>query len=511
MGTARVTFPMVVVMITPDIGVEVQFACYQCFCCCISVAGNTTIKPDTHIAQCHLRTAANTAADQGIYLQGAQKSCQRTMATAARIHNLRRNDISIFHIKDFELFGVTEVLKDFSVFVSDCDSHNMISFRFFVHRMDFLLIAISAPVGYAVTAAECKIPSLDSQRKSLNQRIGQFFAGSCINLLNRCSGNMHILSALLLRKTFTVNQTNSFILIHIQDNGSQFLAATNRNKTIIIWQTTYFSTFSRSWHRFTSILFAAYAIYTIIVHLPFSYVNGVIDICYKLFYTMCIQGGVPMDFSSYFPIWNKLTPTQQQILERNAVLRKVDKGTVIHNGTVECTGLLLVRSGQLRAYILSDEGREISLYRLFDRDMCLFSASCIMRSIQFEITIEAEKDTELWVIPSEIYKSIMEESAPVANYTNELMASRFSDVMWLMEQIMWKSLDKRVAAFLLEESTIENTSELKITHEIIANHLGSHREVITRMLRYFQSEGMVKLSRGTVTITDEEKLRGLSE
>ena len=121
-----------------------------------------------------------------------------------------------------------------------------------------------------------------------------------------------------------------------------------------------------------------------------------------------------MDFSSYFPVWNKLTPTQQQILERNAVLRKVDKGTVIHNGTVECTGLLLVRSGQLRAYILSDEGREISLYRLFDRDMCLFSASCIMRSIQFEITIEAEKDTELWVIPSEIYKSIMEESAPVA-------------------------------------------------------------------------------------------------
>ena len=143
-----------------------------------------------------------------------------------------------------------------------------------------------------------------------------------------------------------------------------------------------------------------------------------------------------MDFSSYFPIWNKLTPTQQQILEQNAVLRKVDKGTVIHNGTVECTGLLLVRSGQLRAYILSDEGREISLYRLFDRDMCLFSASCIMRSIQFEITIEAEKDTELWVIPPEIYKGIMEESAPVANYTNELMASRFSDVMWLMEQIV---------------------------------------------------------------------------
>ena len=217
-----------------------------------------------------------------------------------------------------------------------------------------------------------------------------------------------------------------------------------------------------------------------------------------------------MDFSSYFPIWNKLTPTQQQILERNAVLRKVDKGTVIHNGTVECTGLLLVRSGQLRAYILSDEGREITIYRLFERDMCLFSASCIMRSIQFEVTVEAEKDTDLWVIPSEIYQSIMEGSAPVSNYTNELMASRFSDVMWLMEQVMWKSLDKRVAAFLLEEVSIEGTSHLKITHETIANHLGSHREVITRMLRYFQNEGMVKLSRSSIDITNAKKLEELN-
>lgn len=218
-----------------------------------------------------------------------------------------------------------------------------------------------------------------------------------------------------------------------------------------------------------------------------------------------------MEFENYFPIWNKLSQEQQRRIHDSLMTRHVEKGTVIHNGSMDCTGLLLVQSGQLRAYILSDEGREITIYRLFERDMCLFSASCIMRSIQFEIMIEAEKDTELWVIPSEIYKSIMEKSAPVANYTNELMASRFSDVMWLIEQIMWKSLDKRVAAFLLEESSIEDTVELKITHEIIANHLGSHREVITRMLRYFQSEGMVKLSRGTVTIADEEKLRELSE
>lgn len=110
------------------------------------------------------------------------------------------------------------------------------------------------------------------------------------------------------------------------------------------------------------------------------------------------------------------------------------------------------------------------------------------------------------VIPSEIYKRIMEVSAPLANYTNEVMASRFSDVMWLIDQIMWKSFDKRLADFLLNESNIEGSHTLKITHETIGNHLGSPREVVTRMLKYFVNEGIVSLSRGTIEIIDEEKL-----
>jgi len=217
-----------------------------------------------------------------------------------------------------------------------------------------------------------------------------------------------------------------------------------------------------------------------------------------------------MDVQSFFPIWDKISTPHQNLILSTVSTQAVRKGTVIHNGNLDCMGLLLLKSGQLRAYILSDEGREITLYRLFERDMCLLSASCIMRSIQFEVIIEAEKDTDLWVIPPHVYRSVMAESAAVANYTNELMATRFSDVMWLVEQILWKSLDKRVASFLLEETSIEGTDELRITHETIANHLGTHREVITRMLRYFQSEGMVRLSRGVIAVTDAGKLEALS-
>ena len=218
-----------------------------------------------------------------------------------------------------------------------------------------------------------------------------------------------------------------------------------------------------------------------------------------------------MGIQTLFPIWNKLTDLQKEKLEQSAVRRTVKKGTLLHNGDTDCQGLLLVEEGQLRAYILSEEGREVTIYRLFAMDLCLFSASCLMNSIQFDITIETEKDTSLWMIPPDVYKEVMEESAAAANFTNEVMASRFSEVMWLMEQVLWKSFDKRLAAFLTEESILEGTGELKITHEKIAAHLGTAREVVTRMLKYFQTEGLVRLSRGTVEVLDSEGLRRLAE
>lgn len=213
-----------------------------------------------------------------------------------------------------------------------------------------------------------------------------------------------------------------------------------------------------------------------------------------------------MNYLTYLPVWDKLNRSQQDTLINSAVNRKFKKGEILHNGSDNCTGLILVISGQLRAFTISDDGREITMYRLFERDICLFSASCIMNSIQFDITIAAEKDTEVLVIPSEVYKSIMEVSAPLANYTNEVMASRFSDVMWLIDQVMWKSFDKRLADFLLSEMSIEGTGTLKITHEIIGNHLGNPREVITRMLKYFVNEGLISLSRGTIEIIDKDGL-----
>lgn len=212
------------------------------------------------------------------------------------------------------------------------------------------------------------------------------------------------------------------------------------------------------------------------------------------------------ELKEFLPFWDKLAPAEQEQLSRAAARRSVPGGTVLYNGDEDCLGLVLVETGQLRAYITSDDGREVTIYRLFDRDVCLLSASCMIRNIGFRVTIAAEKESTFRIIPAGMYKWLIETSHPAAVWANELMASRFTDVMWLMEQVMWKSMDHRLAVFLLEESAIEGTDCLKITHEKIAAHLGTAREVVSRLLKYFQSDGAVALSRGTIRLTNPKKL-----
>lgn len=218
-----------------------------------------------------------------------------------------------------------------------------------------------------------------------------------------------------------------------------------------------------------------------------------------------------MEFKEYLPIWSKLTPEQQDRIAQVIEYRRVLKGEHIHDSSAECLGLVIVKAGQLRAYILSEDGREITIGRLFEYDVSLLSASCVLPDLQLNVMIEAEKDSEFWSIPACLFKNLMDESLAMSNYSRSLLSSNFSELMWLMEQIMWKSFDKRLAAFLLEEMQLEDSAILKITHEKIAAHMGTAREVVTRMLRYFQNEGMVRLTRGTIEIIAKQKLEDLSD
>ena len=171
-----------------------------------------------------------------------------------------------------------------------------------------------------------------------------------------------------------------------------------------------------------------------------------------------------MELRETFPFWDQLSASQQALITQRAVLREVPAGAVLSGAGTDCVGLLVLRSGRLRAYVLSQDGREVTLYRLTAGEICLFSASCVLGTAQMDLTVEAEQDSTVWVIPPDVFRQIAHESAAAAGYVNTLMARRFSEVMWLVEQVMWQSMDRRLAAFLLEESALEHTDTLRLTH-----------------------------------------------
>ena len=217
-----------------------------------------------------------------------------------------------------------------------------------------------------------------------------------------------------------------------------------------------------------------------------------------------------MEIKDFFPMWDNLEEKEKNILEKKVVLKSAKSGDILYDSDDSCSGLILVASGQLRAFYMSEGGREITLYRLLEGDICILKANCIINSLQFDINISAEKDTVFYVLPPESYKQLMESSLEISRYTNEIMAGRMSDIVWLMDQIMWQSFDKRLAGFLLEESALDDSDTLHITHETVANHMGTAREVVTRMLKYFRSEGLIELSRGSIKIVNFDALRRLS-
>ena len=216
-----------------------------------------------------------------------------------------------------------------------------------------------------------------------------------------------------------------------------------------------------------------------------------------------------MEYKKYFPFWDKLSDEQKSYLSERIRIKTFKSGERIHDAS-DCLGFLVVVSGRLRAYAISEEGKELTLYRLLEYDACLFSASCAINSLNFDVMVYAETDAEAVYIPSDVYKRLLNESLVVANYTNELMASRLSDIMQVMDQIVNKRMDSRIANFLLEESVLEESATLKLTHSQIANHLGGAREVASRILKLFESDGAIELGRGEIRILDADALKKIA-
>ena len=221
------------------------------------------------------------------------------------------------------------------------------------------------------------------------------------------------------------------------------------------------------------------------------------------------QSNIFSDLQKAFPFWDRLSSEQHETICRSCHTVHFTKGSHIHNGE-ECTGVILVKQGSLRVYMLSDNGKDISLYRLFSGDICILSASCALHTITFDVHVDAEEECDCLIVSGCAFSSLCENVPEAKIFALETTVSRFSDVMWVMEQILFMSFDRRLAIFLLDESAKSGSDFIRLTHEQIARYMGSAREVVSRMLKYFSAEGIVENTRGGIWILNKQRLRNLA-
>lgn len=209
------------------------------------------------------------------------------------------------------------------------------------------------------------------------------------------------------------------------------------------------------------------------------------------------------------PFWQHLNQNEKNILINNASIIEYQSGQLIHHGKNDCVGILIIVSGKLRTYMISNEGKEITLFYLQPHNVCVLSAACILDSIDFEVLVEAKTTCQIIQISSAAFLQLSKQNIYVELFSYKLATERFSDVMWAMQQLLFMSFDQRLAAYLIEASDRTNSLDIKITHEQIAQNLNSAREVVSRMLKHFAKEGYVHLSRGKIHLINKQALASL--
>lgn len=213
---------------------------------------------------------------------------------------------------------------------------------------------------------------------------------------------------------------------------------------------------------------------------------------------------------SSFPFFSELSPAgQSQLRAATSHVLLAPQTKVIQRGD-EVGGVYLVEAGALRVYYVSAEGREGTLYWVDAGQSCILALNCLFSRLVYPAWVETDQvETRVFIISGEVYRRLYLVEPALQKFTFETLTTRLFELMTLMQETASLGLEQRVAAFLLRRSV--NGQALEVTHEQIAHHLGSSREVVSRVLRNLAARGAIKLSHRSVAIEDSAKLRGTVE
>lgn len=211
----------------------------------------------------------------------------------------------------------------------------------------------------------------------------------------------------------------------------------------------------------------------------------------------------------HLQFWNELNKEERDLIVANSSGKKYSKGKNLFSSGQECLGLVIVKTGKLRTYTLSDDGREITFCRLEAGSVCMLTASCALNTTSVDIVIDVEESSEVLIISPQCIANVIAQNIHAENFLLRAATEKLTEIIWCLQQILFMSMDKRLAVFLKDEAARLNSDEIKLTHEQIAKYMGSAREVVSRMLKYFEQEGIVRLQRGNIKIMDMHRLESI--
>ena len=209
--------------------------------------------------------------------------------------------------------------------------------------------------------------------------------------------------------------------------------------------------------------------------------------------------------------WNTLSEKEREVAKGGLTQRTYEKGTYILGFSDACLGMVYIRKGSIRVFITSEEGREVTLFHISEGECCVFSSACVIGGVTLDVQMVAESEVELLAIHAGTVAKLMESNIHFKCFIYELAAKRYSTVVWVMQQILFAHFDERMARFLLSRYEKTGDSTIRMTQEAMAQEVNSAREVVARMLRQFESDGLIELNRGIVILKNIELPKNIAE
>ena len=209
----------------------------------------------------------------------------------------------------------------------------------------------------------------------------------------------------------------------------------------------------------------------------------------------------PTELVDRYPVLTELPPAVRDAVIPRLQAMQVPAGTVLFDDHQACEGFPFVVRGSIRVIKASASGRELPLYRVAPGETCVISSSCLLGHEDYNARGIAETDTELVLLPKAVFEALLAEPA-FRSFVFHLFADRIADLMHLIAEVAFHKLDQRLAALLLGKGRLLHT-----THQHLADELGSVREIVSRLLKGFAAQGLVKLSREQIEIVDAAGLR----